>query len=276
VRARHAAATGLDRIAEVQCVVRADGARREDLLGRLDRQFIEQRAAVAAHTVDLGEQDQLVRLDRRGHRAGHVFHRQIERLAGRRKTERRDQHDRAVRKHETDRIGVDLAHEPGQFVVDAVDNAERARSDKIAADDAHLRMRHRRRGQALRKRSFDVEPDLAGRLLRAFERRAVGDTDVGVKACSDAFEGELRLHLRSRTVNQHQPDPHRVEQRQILHQRGQCAGFDQAARKGNHERATAVRVHVRAPRRAARRQSARGRPWRCAQQGPLRSCRKVY
>jgi hypothetical protein len=73
-------------------------------------------------------------------RRGHVFHRQVEHFAGRREAERREQHQVVFGLQDrVDLLGRDLAGDAGQFEVDAVDHAERARDDEVTGDDADLR-----------------------------------------------------------------------------------------------------------------------------------------
>ena len=66
-----------------------------------------------------------------------------------------------------------------------------------------------------------------------------------MEALRHALERKLRLHLRPRAVHEHEPDAHRRQQRQVVHQAGQGAGLDQSAGEGDDEGLAAVRVHVR-------------------------------
>jgi len=99
--------------------------------------------------------------------------------------------------------------------------------------------------QALREGGLDVEADLAGGLLGALERPCVGDAHAAMKARLQSLQPHLRLNLRPRSVHQHQADAHRMQQRQVVHQRRQTPGLDQFAAEADHERAAAMRVHVR-------------------------------
>ena len=126
----------------------------------------------------LGDEQQLVGLQRDRRARRHVFHRQVERLAGRREAERREQQHRADVDRAPDRRRVDLAHDAAVHEVDAVDDADRPRGQEVARDDAHDRVGHRRVRQALRERRLDLEAQLAGGLLGAVERDRVGDAQA--------------------------------------------------------------------------------------------------
>ncbi len=67
--------------------------------------------AVLADARHLGQEQQLVGLQRDRRAGGHVFHRQVEGLAGGREAEGRQQHQRADVDGAADRRGVDLAHQ---------------------------------------------------------------------------------------------------------------------------------------------------------------------
>ena len=133
---------------------------------------------VLADAGDLGDEQQLVGLqgDRRARRD--VFHRQVERLAGRREAERREQQHRADVDRAPDRRRVDLADDAAVHEVDAVDDADRPRRQEVARDDADDRVGHRRVRQALRERRLDLEAQLAGGFLGAVERDRVGDAQA--------------------------------------------------------------------------------------------------
>ena len=59
------------------------------------------------------------------------------------------------------------------------------------------------------------------------------------------FKRQLFLHLRTKSVHQHELDAHRVENGEVLGERGQLAGGHQFARDGHHEGLSPVRVDVR-------------------------------
>ena len=154
---------------------------------------------------------QLVGLQRDGGGGGHLFHGQVEGLAGGREAERRQQHHRADVDRAADRRRVDLAHHAAVHEVDAVDDADGPRREEIARDDAHRRVGHRRVGQALRERGLDLEAQLAGGLLRAVERHLVGDADAVAVARRVVLGLELVVDLRPEAVHQHQLHAHRVQ-----------------------------------------------------------------
>lgn len=131
------------------------------------RELLEQAARLVAHAVDVGDQDQLVGLQRGGDAAGSVFHRQVERFASRREAEWRRQYDRVASQRVLDCVGVDLAHDAGEHEIHAFEDADRTRGDEVAADHTDLGVAHRRVRQSLRERGLDVEPDFARRFLGA-------------------------------------------------------------------------------------------------------------
>ena len=128
--------------------------------------------------------------------------------------------------------------------VDAVEHADRARRHEVAADHPHLAVGHGRVRQALRERRLDVEADFARGFLGTLERGTVGDAHAVGEARLQPLELELRLHLRARAVDDHQANAHRVQQRQVVHQGVETAGFDQLAAEADDERPAAMRMHV--------------------------------
>jgi hypothetical protein len=83
----------------------------------------------------------------------HLFHGEVEGLAGGGEAEGRQQHDRAAVDRAPDRHAVDLAHEAAVHEVDAVDDAHGRAVQEVAGDDPHRRVGHRGVGQALRERA---------------------------------------------------------------------------------------------------------------------------
>ena len=97
--------------------------------------------------------------------------------------------------------------------IDAFDNADRPRGDKVARNHPHRRIGHRRVRQALAKGRFNLKAQLAGGFLRAIERHRVGDADaVGVFALV-AFGLQLLVHLRAKAMHQHNFYAHRFNHR---------------------------------------------------------------
>ena len=186
VRAVDAAVAGLDGVLQVERRVVRQEARLQHGFGLVRRQFADLAAARILHQRRFGDEDQLfgVQGDRGGD--GHVFHRQVEQFARRREAQRRQQDDVVLGLQDRlDLVGRDLAGDARQFVVDAVDDAERARRDEVAGDDADVGIRHRRVGQPLAERGLDVQAQFAGGFLGAFHRGAVGDAHAVVEAAFD-------------------------------------------------------------------------------------------
>ena len=172
VRALDAAAAGLDAVAQVEGRVAGlggRGQRGQQPLGVGQRELGVDRAlrvvGLLVDAGDLGDEEQLVGLQRHGGAGRHVFHRQVEGLAGGREAEGREQHQRAGVDGLAHRGRIDLAHHAAVHEVDAVDDADRPRGQEVARHHAHDRVGHRRVGQALRERGLDLEAQLAGGLL---------------------------------------------------------------------------------------------------------------
>ena len=235
--------------------------RGEQLLGVGQRELgVDRRLGVGRVLVDagdLGDEEELVGLQRDRRAGGDVFHRQVERLAGRREAERREQQHRADVDRAPDRRRVDLAHDAAVHEVDAVDDADRLRRQEVARDDAHDRVGHRRVRQALRERRLDLEAQLAGRLLGAVERDLVGDAQAVAVARRVALRAQLLVDLRPKAVHQDDLDAHRLQDRQVLRERGELAGGDQLAGDRDHEGLAVVGVDVRRDRAEPRHEGVR-------------------
>ena len=205
----------------------------------------------------LGDEQQLVGLQRdRGARRD-VFHRQVEGLAGRREAERREQQHRADVDRAPDRHRVDLADDAAVHEVDAVDDADRLRGEEVARDDAHDRVGHRRVRQALRERRLDLEAQLAGGLLGAVERDRIGDAQAVAVARRVALRAQLLVDLRPKAVHEDDLDAHRLQDREVLRERGELAGGDQLAGDGDDEGLAVIGVDVRRDRAEPRHEGVR-------------------
>jgi len=240
VGARHAAAARAHQERKLGQRLLGRRMRGQDPLSLFHRQLGAQLAAGIAHAVQRADQHQLVGFERDRGAGRHVLDLQVEGLAGGRKSKRRHQHQRVRLQRPHDRLGIDPAHHTGVLKVDPIDDADRPRQHEVAADHADLAVGHRRVGQALRERGFDVQADSAGGLLHAGERRRIGDPQAAREGGRKPLELQLRLHLRPGSMHQHQADAHCLQQRQVLHQGGQPSGLDQLAFERHHERAAAV------------------------------------
>ena len=104
VAALDAALAGFDAVLQIKGDVGgalAGRHARQQLFGLRQRQFGVQRVVLAfwllgahANAGHFGHKNQLIRLERHGDRSGDFFHVQVKRLAGGRKTKRRQQHQR--------------------------------------------------------------------------------------------------------------------------------------------------------------------------------------
>ncbi len=248
VRTRHAAAHGAYRVAQIKRGVGGllrIGQARQQALGLRHGQFGDEVVRVVDHAVHLGDQHELFRLDGRAHAAGHVFHAEVEGFTRGRVAEGRHEHDRAIFKRALNGGRIDLADQPGVLEIKAVDHAHGAGDDEIAGDHAHGGAGHRRVGQALRERSFNLEAQLARRFLRGIERDFIGHPHAVRVARADAFFAQLRFDLRTKAVHEHDAHAHRGEQRNVLHQRVEASGRDQFAGDGDHKGLAAMGMDVR-------------------------------
>ena len=107
--------------------------------------------------------------------------------------------------------------------IDAIDNADRARGDKVARDHAHGGAGHRCIGQALAEGRFNLEAQLACGLLGAVERHRIGHPDAMRVARRMALGRQLLIDLGPKTMDQHDLDTQRLDQGQILGNRLQLA-----------------------------------------------------
>ncbi|MCY1533662.1 hypothetical protein D9M68_690020 [compost metagenome] len=254
VVALHAALAGLHAVLQVEGGVGRllrGRQRGQQLLGGGQRQFGVDRVvfalgqfAVHADARHFGQEDQLVGLDRDGHAGRHFFHRQVERLAGRREAERRHEHHRAEVQRAANAGRVHLAHQARMLEVHPVDHAHGARGDEVARDHAHRRAGHGRVGQALAEGGFDLVAQLARGLLRRVERHGVGDADAVRVLRLVALGRQLLVDLRAEAVHQHDLDAHALDQGQVLRDVLQLARRDGLARQRDHEGLAAVRVDV--------------------------------
>jgi len=142
------------------------------------------------------------------------------------------------------RFVSDLACDACQLVIDTIDDPDRPRHHEIARDNAHCGICHRRIGQSLTERGFDIEAQFAGGFLRAFERHLVGDTQAVMKARIHLAERQLLFYLGARAVHQHHLDAQCMQQRKVMRQHGQRARPDQLTRESDHEGLAPERVDV--------------------------------
>ena len=92
------------------------------------------------------------------------------------------------------------------MVIDAVNDADRARGDEVAAGDADVAARHRGVGQALGQQRLDLEAGDGHRRLDALERIGIGHAQAVVEARLQAATRKLDIDLRPRAMHQHQAD----------------------------------------------------------------------
>jgi hypothetical protein len=195
------------------------------LLRLVGGEGVDQRALAVAQPRCVAQVDQLVGLDRDRDGLRHFFPGQVEDLAGGRGADRGDQHHVLLRQVGLDFLGDHLAHRARVLEVDAVDHADRARGDEIAAGDAQEGARHRRVGQALGEQRFDLDAGHAHGALDAFQRLGVGDAQALVEARRQPACMHFGIDLRPRAMHQHQADAHAVEQRDVVDQRLRGAGL---------------------------------------------------
>ena len=129
--------------------------------------------------------------------------------------------------------------------IHAVHNAHRPRGQEVAADHPHGGVGHRRIGQALAERGFNLVAQLPGRLLRAVQRYFVGDADAVRILGHMAFGLQLLVHLRPKTVHQHNLHPHGLDHRQVLRNMRQLPRRNRLARHAHHKGLVAELVDIR-------------------------------
>jgi hypothetical protein len=88
--------------------------------------------AVFQDAGNLGHEQQLVGLQSNRGGGRHFFHAQIESLAGGRKAERTEQHQRADIDSASDCRGIDPAHHTGMHEIHTVDDAHRPGGQKVS------------------------------------------------------------------------------------------------------------------------------------------------
>ena len=147
-----------------------------------------------------------------------------------------------------DTTDIDLAHQARVHEVHAIDNAHGACGNKVARDHAYRGTSHRRIGQALAKRGFDLKAQLARGLLRAVERDGVGNADALRILGRVALGGQLVVHLGAKAVHQHDFDAQRLYQRQILHDGLQLACRNCLTGDAHHKSLVTELVDIRCHR----------------------------
>ncbi|MCY1520997.1 hypothetical protein D9M68_557930 [compost metagenome] len=130
------------------------------------------------------------------------------------------------------------------LVVHAVDHAGRAGRDEVAGNDADVRVRHGRVRQALAEGGLDIQADLAGGFLGAFQGGGVGGGHAAVELLRKALQAQLLIDLRTGAVHQDQADAQRGQQRQVLDQRIERARLHQLATERHHECLASECMHM--------------------------------
>ena len=206
--------------------------------------FADRLVGLEPDARNFGDKDQLVGLQRNRHAGRHFFHGQVEGLAGRRKTERRDQHHRAKIQRVRNGRYIDFAHQPRMLKIHAIDNAHGARGNKVAGNDADGRASHRRVGQTLAEGGFNFIAQLACSLLRAVECHAVGDAHaVGILRFV-ALGAQLLVDLGPKAMHQHHFHAHALDHGQVLRKVRQLAGGNGFTADRDHKRLVAKLVDV--------------------------------
>ena len=254
VAALHAVLAGGDAILQVKAHIGGLFCGRQltqQRLGVGQRQFGIDRVVVAgrihgaqADAAVVRQEDQLVGVQFAGNLGGHVFHREVEGFAGGREAEGRQQHHGAAIQHGLDGRGIDLAHQAGVLVVDAIDNADRAGREEVAGDDAHRGAGHGGVGQALAEGSLDLVAQLAGGFERAIQRDAIGDAGALVEMGFVALGAQLLVDLGAEAMHQHDLHAHALDQCQVLRDVAEFAGSNGFTGHANHDRLAPVHVNV--------------------------------
>ena len=132
------------------------------------------------HTRHLGQEHQLVGIQRHGRGRRHLFHGQVEGLARGRVANVGQKHDLLIVQRPLDGHRVHLANHTAVDMVHPVHDAHRPGQREIARHHPDPGIGHGRVGQPLREPRLHVVADRAGRLLRAFQCHRVGDAQTVV------------------------------------------------------------------------------------------------
>lgn len=139
----------------------------------------------------------------------------------------------------------DFADGTGVLVVDAVDDAQGAGGDEVAAGDAHVGAGHGGVGQPLGEEGFEFDADGAGGGFDAFEGGRVGDADVVVVLRLQAAAGHFGFNLGTGTVHEDEADAEGGEEVAVVGEAlGVAAIGEHFAAEGDDEGAPAEGVDV--------------------------------
>ena len=86
---------------------------------------------------------------------------------------------------------------------------------------------------------------MTGSFLCAVQRHGVGDAQAVVIPRLVPFGAQLLIHLRPKTVHQHQLDAHGVKYGEVLGERIQLARGDEFTRNCHHKSFAVIGVNVR-------------------------------
>ena len=192
----------------------------------------------------LAQADQLVGLQRGGHRYGHVLGEQVEDFARGRVAGRAEDDDVVVGEVLVDDLGVHRAHFAGQAEVDAVAHAVGLGGDEVAGHGVDLGAVHGRVGQAHAQQRLDLQTDGADRVHDAAQRLARGDAQAVVVGRGQPVLDQVLVDLRARAMHQHQLDAQRVQQRDVMHDVAEVLVVHGLAAEQQHEGLAAMPVDV--------------------------------
>ena len=128
--------------------------------------------------------------------------------------------------------------------VHAIQNANRPGGDEIARDDAHGGARHGGVGQTLAESGLDFVAQLASGFLRRIQRHLIGNADAMRIFGGVAFGQQLFIHLRAKSMHQHNLHAHTLNHGQILCQMGQFARSNRLPTDRDDKRLVAKLVNI--------------------------------
>ena len=143
-----------------------------------------------------------------------------------------------------DALHVHFAHHARMLKIHPIDHTHWAGGDEVARHHPHCGSRHGGVGQALAEGGLDFVAQLAGGLLGAVQRHAVGDAQAIDIKRRVPFGQELFIDLRPKAMHQHHPDAHALDQGQVLHQVGQFASRNGFARNAHDKGFAPVHVDI--------------------------------
>ena len=200
--------------------------------------------ACISDAIAFGQKNELGSADLGRHGGCQILGLEIEQLAGRRIAERREQHDFALFEPRSNGLVIDIAHQPGEQQIDAIDDAGRTRQYEITARNAATGGRQRPATTTERECRLDIEAHGTDYFAHFLHGRSIADTQCPDRARRDAARGETLLDLRTRAEHHHQANTDRRQQQQVADQIGEAGIGHRLAAEIDHEGLGTVLVKI--------------------------------